>query len=118
MGRANRADESGGVYHMLNRSNRRDTILHKDADFEAFEAVLEEALERSDLLLYSYWVMPNQRHLLVSRQAGREMGRFGQWLTLTHTQHSITTRITAQSAKDISTMVATSRSLFKTTTIS
>ena len=59
MGRANRADEAGGVYHMLNRANRRDTIFHQDADFAAFESILEEALERSELLLYSYCVMPN-----------------------------------------------------------
>ena len=86
MGRANRADEAGGIYHMLNRANRRETMFHKEEDYQAFESILEEALERCDLLLYSYSVMPNHWHLVVSPQADAEMGRFGQWLTLTHTQ--------------------------------
>ena len=100
---------------MLNRANRRDTIFpifQKDADFEAFESVLKEALDRGDLLLYSCWVMPNHWHLVVGPQVDGEMGRFGQWVTLTHT------RITAQAAKDISTKVAISRCLFKTMAIS
>ena len=86
MGRANRADVAGGIYHMLNRANRRDTIFRKDADYQAFESVLEEALERCELRLYSYSVMPNHWHFVVSPQVDGEMGRFGQWLTLTHTQ--------------------------------
>ena len=86
MGRANRADEAGGVYHMLNRGNRRDTIFHKEADYEAFDSILEDALKRYSLLLYSYCVMPNHWHMVVSPQVNGEMGRFGQWLTLTHTQ--------------------------------
>ena len=43
MGRPKRSDEAGGIYHMLNRANRRETIFHKDVDYEAFENVLLEA---------------------------------------------------------------------------
>ena len=86
MGRANRVDVAGGVYHLLNRANRRETMFHKSEDFEAFERILEEAIDRSDLLLYSYSVMSNHWHMVVSPQVDGEMGRFGQWLTLTHTQ--------------------------------
>ena len=59
MGRPKRADEAGGIYHMLNRANGRATIFHKPDDYQAFERVLAEAVERSDLLLYSYCLMPN-----------------------------------------------------------
>ena len=86
MGRSKRADEAGGIYHMPNRGNRRATIFHKVADYEAFEGILEEALERVELSLYSYCLMPNHWHLVVSPQKDGEMGRFGQWLCLTHTQ--------------------------------
>ena len=83
MGRAKRADEAGGIYHMLNRANRRQTIFHKPEDYEAFERMMEEALERSDLSLYSHCLMSNHWHLVVSPKKNCEMGRFGQWLCLT-----------------------------------
>ncbi|MCS7467067.1 transposase [Stieleria sp. ICT_E10.1] len=86
MGRPKRADEAGGVYHMLNRANRRDEIFHKEADYVAFEEILRQAVERSKIKLYSYCVMPNHWHLVVSPEVDGEMGRFGQWLCLTHTQ--------------------------------
>lgn len=86
MGRAKRADEAGGIYHMLNRANRRETIFRKEADYDAFEEVLSEALDRVELRLYSYCLMPNHWHLVVSPQVDGEMGWFGQWLCLTHTQ--------------------------------
>ena len=55
MGRPKRSDEAGVIYHMLNRANRRATIFHKDEDYQAFEAILAEALERSpELELFSY----------------------------------------------------------------
>lgn len=86
MGRAKRADEGGAVYHMLNRANRRATIFHNDADYEAFERILSEAIERVQLDLFSYCLMPNHWHMVVSPQIDGEMSRFGQWLGLTHTQ--------------------------------
>jgi putative transposase len=86
MGRPPRADEAGAIYHMLNRSNRRATIFHKDADYEAFERIIAEALDQVDLELFSYCLMPNHWHLVVSPQVDGEMSRFAQWLGLTHTQ--------------------------------
>jgi len=46
MPRPPRADEAGGLYHAPNRGNARTTILRKDADYEAFERILAEGLER------------------------------------------------------------------------
>ncbi|MEM1067737.1 MAG: transposase [Planctomycetota bacterium] len=86
MGRPKRADEAGGIYHMLNRANRRQTIFLKPSDYEAFEAILQQALDRLDLDLFAFCLMPNHWHLVVSPQRDGEMGRFGQWLCLTHTQ--------------------------------
>ena len=75
MGRPKRADEAGVIYHMLNRANRRATIFHKQEDYEAFERVLTEALDRMDLKLFSYCVMPSHWHLVVSPQVDGEMSR-------------------------------------------
>ena len=53
MGRPKRADEAKCVYHMLNRANRRIAIFEKDADYEAFERVMTEAVERFQIDLFS-----------------------------------------------------------------
>jgi len=86
MGRPKRSDEGGAIYHMLNRANRRATIFQKPSDYRAFEGILAEALERVRLKLFSYCLMPNHWHLVVSPEVNGEMSRFGQWLGLTHTQ--------------------------------
>ncbi|QDV47426.1 hypothetical protein Enr13x_73350 [Stieleria neptunia] len=46
MPRPPRADVAGAIYHVLNRGNGRQTLFHKDADYEAFERVLHEGLEK------------------------------------------------------------------------
>ncbi len=86
MGRPKRADVAGGIYHMLNRANLKATIFHKPEDYAAFENILLEAIERFKIKLFSYCLMPNHWHFAVSPQVDGEMGRFGQWISLTHTQ--------------------------------
>lgn len=86
MGRAPRVDEANGIYHMLNRGNRREPLFHKPGDYEAFERIMAEAIERTQIKLYAYCLMPNHWHMVVSPEVDGEMGRFGQWLNLTHTQ--------------------------------
>ena len=72
MGRPQRAAEGGYVYHVLNRANARMTIFEDDGDYEAFEKVLLEAVERTGTRLLAYCLMPNHVHLLVT--PGSEIG--------------------------------------------
>jgi putative transposase len=73
------------VFHCLNRSVARLTIFEKDADYEAFERVLEEAHARTPLRILAYTLMPNHWHLVVWPQADTDVTDFLQWLTVTHT---------------------------------
>jgi putative transposase len=86
MGRPSRAAAGGYLYHVLNRANARMTLFEDAADFDAFEAILLEAVERTETRLLSYCVMPNHWHLVLWPRADGELSRFTGWLTLTHTQ--------------------------------
>ena len=86
MGRPLRASEGGWVYHVLNRATARLPIFEKPADYEAFERILAEGVERYEMRLLAYCLMPNHWHLLVWPQADGDLSRFMAWVTLTHTQ--------------------------------
>jgi putative transposase len=86
MGRSQRAAEGGYVYHVLNRANARMTIFAEDSDYQAFENVLAQAVERTETRLLAYCLMPNHWHLVVWPRQDGELSRFVGWLTLTHTQ--------------------------------
>jgi REP-associated tyrosine transposase len=50
MERSDRAAEGSCVYVVLNRTNARMRIFDADADYEAFQRVLTEAVERTETL--------------------------------------------------------------------
>ena len=62
------------------------TIFDKPEDYDAFERVLEEAVDRTETRLLAYCAMPNHWHLVVWPREDGELSRFTGWLTLTHTQ--------------------------------
>ena len=85
MPRPPRADEGGGLYHALNRGNARAAIFRKDADYEAFERILGEGLERYAVGLFALQLMPNHWHMVLRPNQDGEMSRFLRWVTATHT---------------------------------
>jgi len=102
MGRPIRAAGGGWVYHVLNRatvtlglSARRRTIFESDGDYEAFERILAEGVERFQPRLVSYCLMPNHWHLVVWPEADGILSKFVAWVTLTHTQRYHAHRHTA-----------------------
>ena len=88
MPRRARTIVGGLVYHVLNRANGRLRLFRKDADYAAFESVLEEALERVPLRILAYTAMPNHWHFVVwpRPDEAESVSGFFRWLTLTHTQ--------------------------------
>ena len=59
MARSLRSDTAGTIYHALNRGNARRDIFFKDEDYEAFERVVSEAMEKYPVDLISYQWMKN-----------------------------------------------------------
>ena len=86
MGRAIRTDIGNYCYHIINRANARLPIFFEKDDYLLFENVLEEAKEKYDMRVIAYCLMPNHFHLVLYPKNDRDLGRFMQWLTLTHTQ--------------------------------
>ena len=74
------------VAHALNRGNARHDIFFKDADYQAFERLIAEELERFPVDLFAYQWMKNHWHMVLSPRTDGGMSAFIGWVTLTHTQ--------------------------------
>jgi len=86
MPRRPRQGTGGVVYHVLNRSVRGARLFEHDLDYEAFEAVIAEALLFQPMRVLHYCVMPNHWHFLLWPVNDDDLSAFMRWLTLTHTQ--------------------------------
>ena len=86
MPRAARTDIGGHVYHVLNRANARVRIFDTDKDYKQFEATLEKAVEKYNMRLLAYCIMPNHWHLVLYPHKDGDMGLFMGWLTNAHTR--------------------------------
>ena len=61
MPRSLRSDFAGQIYHALNRGNARNKIFFKDADFEAFERVVQLEFTASGTgPVYCFFGLPGQ----------------------------------------------------------
>jgi putative transposase len=62
------------------------TLFDDPGDYEAFERVVEEAVERTGIRLLCYCVMPNHWHFMIWPRKDGELSDVMRWLTVTHTQ--------------------------------
>ena len=78
---------TGGIaYHVLNRRVSRLPLFEKPADYRAFEKILGEAIERTNIRIAAYCLMPNHWHLLLWPRDDGELSEVMRWITVTHTQ--------------------------------
>lgn len=86
MARRPRVDVEGYFYHVLNRANAKQIIFKSQKDYQFFESTLTEAIEKFQVRLIAYCIMPNHFHLVLYCDKDGEIQKCMQWLTVTHTQ--------------------------------
>ena len=84
MARKHRKDFLGAWHHVMNRGARREPIFKLDRDCDLFLGVLGEAVERFELEVHSFSLMPNHYHLLARSVLGN-VSRSMQYLNSTYT---------------------------------
>jgi len=84
MPRGARYTPGGLVFHVLNRSVGRRTLFDKDADYLAFERVIEETLRTRPMRICAYCLMPNHWHFILWPRNDGDLAAFMQQLTNTH----------------------------------
>jgi REP element-mobilizing transposase RayT len=65
MPRQLRIEYPGAIYHVMNRGDRREPIIHDDFDRQRFVATLSEACAKTDWQVHAYCLMSNHFHLVV-----------------------------------------------------
>jgi len=84
MARPQRIEYEGAVYHVTARGNERRAIFLDDGDRIRFLRVLGESVERFDVRLYLFCLMPNHIHLVVETPRAN-LGRFMHRLETAYT---------------------------------
>src|SRR5262249_34947668 len=73
----------GGMwYHGLHRGNRREVVIHKPGDYDAFVEAMIDAHGRIQMDLFC--LMPTRFHLLLRAHQEGDLGRWMQWLLTAH----------------------------------
>ncbi len=72
------------IYHVLNRGKGRRRLFSKEADYAVFLEVLAEGIERFDVDLLAYCVLPDHWHLLLRPRTDQGLSKLMAWVTVTH----------------------------------
>ena len=86
MARAWRIRYAGAKYHVTVRGNGRQTVFHDDDYYLRFIEQLSEALEKDQVVLYAFALMPNHFHLFIETPFGN-VQRFMQRLNTSYSMY-------------------------------
>ena len=75
MARIARIIAPGCPHHVTARGNRREPIFFEDGDQELYLDILAEHMARARVEVWSYCLMPNHVHLILTPQDEAGMGR-------------------------------------------
>jgi len=79
MARALRLEFEDALYHLCARGNRREPIFTSEKDSAHFEEILAQSLQRYQIELHCYVLLPNHFHLL-ARTLRPNVSRWMHWL--------------------------------------
>jgi putative transposase len=74
-------------FHVLNRGVGRMRLFLKDADFEAFERLIEKTLVTRPMRICAYCLLSNHWHFVLWPERDGDLGAFLQKLTITHVRN-------------------------------
>jgi putative transposase len=86
MPRSNRRDRANETYHIMNRSVGKNQIFVTPDDYLGFIYIIIHALTIAPVRIYSFCIMPNHWHLLVSPYEDGGVGHFMHAITNRHTR--------------------------------
>ena len=86
MPRRPRFSTGGYVFHALNRAVSRNTIFSTDADFAAFERVMQQGLREVPMRVLCYCLMPTHWHMILWPRGDDDLSEYLRWVSVTHTQ--------------------------------
>ena len=84
MPRSARVAPGGMIFHVINRGVGRMKLFYKDADYLAFEGIIEEVLEVQPMRICSFCLMPNHWHFVLWPEHDGDLAAFMQRLTTKH----------------------------------
>jgi putative transposase len=84
MPRTARVAPGGMVFHVLNRANAQARIFAEDADYAAFERVMQQTLAKKPMRILGYLIMPNHWHLVLWPERDGDLAQFMHRLTISH----------------------------------
>ncbi|MCF7956925.1 MAG: transposase [Phycisphaerae bacterium] len=83
MPRIKRITKGNVVYHVMNRAVGKLKIFKRRQDFELFEEVLAQGVERFKMRLCAYCIMTDHWHLLLWPRKDEDLSEFMKWTTVT-----------------------------------
>ena len=75
MARIGRFVVPGLPHHVTQRGNRRERVFFSDADYQLYRDLLHEACARETVAVWSYCLMPNHVHLILTPATPEGLGR-------------------------------------------
>ena len=72
------------MFHVVNRSAKRARLFDVADDYLAARDVLALGVDRFDVALFAYSMMPNHWHFVIAARTDGELSRFMHWFETTH----------------------------------
>lgn len=84
MGRPARNSQGGTIYHVIGRGLKPKPMFRFEEDYQEFDVVLSQAVERLEPRLLAYCVLPKHWHLILTPRKDGDLSKLMAWLTTTH----------------------------------